>query len=383
MCTTHRVGRGSAAAVLGILVIALAGCQLGAQPRAVSSLTMTSPAASSALVVVADSDAGPALSRLVAASARPDEQIDVLGDGAPAPVLVAASAPGPVAVTVSRRPISPGTGATSFQRAEYQRSLDRWQRSVAAAEQAAHSHTRAALAAWSSSLGIEARIGRLPEAGSSASLGRESTTAASAVADLGQAAGGTFGGRRVLLLFPRNLGGTVPPGLLTGDDVIVVTSFAPSAAAASSAQAGLLAAGAGAATVLGPEYTAVQLSQAVSLGLSRPMSTDVLSGPALFANDSSTLGSAATRMLMRLVAPLRKPGASAIISGYASTPGSAQANYLLSYARAAAVAAFLQARGVSATSLQVVGHGATGLVAPGSSGANRRVVVVLEGSARD
>ena len=159
MCTAHRVGRGSAAAVLGILVMALAGCQLGAQPQAVSSLTMTSPAASSALVVVADSDAGPALSRLVAASARPDEQIDVLGDGAPAPVLVAASAPGPVAVTVSRRPISPGTGATSFQRAEYQRSLDRWQRSVAATEQAAHRRTRAALAAWSSSLGIEVRIG--------------------------------------------------------------------------------------------------------------------------------------------------------------------------------------------------------------------------------
>ena len=67
-----------------------------------------------------------------------------------------------------------------------------------------------------------------------------------------------------------------------------------------------------------------------------------------------------------------------MINGYASTPGSATTNYLISYARAAAVAAFLEAHGIPASSLVVVGHGANDLVAPGSSGANRRVTVVIE-----
>ena len=58
--------------------------------------------------------------------------------------------------------------------------------------------------------------------------------------------------------------------------------------------------------------------------------------------------------------------------------GSAAGNYLIFYARAAAVAAFLEAHGIPASSLVVVGHGANDLIAPGPSGANRRVTVVIE-----
>jgi outer membrane protein OmpA-like peptidoglycan-associated protein len=42
------------------------------------------------------------------------------------------------------------------------------------------------------------------------------------------------------------------------------------------------------------------------------------------------------------------------------------------------VAAFFEACGVPASSLDIVGHGASGLVAPGAAGANRRVVVTVE-----
>lgn len=43
-----------------------------------------------------------------------------------------------------------------------------------------------------------------------------------------------------------------------------------------------------------------------------------------------------------------------------------------------AVAAFFEAHGVSPSALLVAGHGATDLVAPGPSAANRRVVVVID-----
>jgi OOP family OmpA-OmpF porin len=106
--------------------------------------------------------------------------------------------------------------------------------------------------------------------------------------------------------------------------------------------------------------------------------TETLSGAALFANDSAQLTPGAARVLTPLMAPLREAGAAAVINGYASTPGSSEVNYHLSYARAAAVAAFLEARGIPASSLEVIGHGATDLVAAGPSAANRRVVVVIE-----
>ena len=67
-----------------------------------------------------------------------------------------------------------------------------------------------------------------------------------------------------------------------------------------------------------------------------------------------------------------------MINGFASTTGSAAANYTLSYARAAAVATFFETHGVAASSLIIVGHGASDPVAPGSSGDNRRVTVVIQ-----
>ena len=175
-----------------------------------------------------------------------------------------------------------------------------------------------------------------------------------------------------------SLDGTPPGEQLVGADVIALTPFLPGTAAAAAAQEKLIAAGAARASVLGPEATPAEVEQLVSDGLGLRLVSEPLSGPALFGNDSAVLLPAATRVLIPLLAPLRQPGATAVINGYASAPGGIQHNQQLSENRAAAVAAFFEAHGVPASALLVIGHGASDFVAPGSSPDNRRVVVVIE-----
>jgi len=370
-------------AILACLLLGLSGCTLGHGSRSGAGRTVTEPVVPSALVaVVPGGPAGPGLAGLaglVASTARPGEDVDVLRAGQTARVVVAASAPAPAAVTLPGRPAAPGAEATSFQLAVYRRSVSRWQDAASRVRSAAAARTRAALAAWAGSLGIAGKVARLPAtAGPAASLASGCAAAASALAGLDETAGASFGDRRVVLIYAPSLAGSPPPGQLTGDDVIVVTPFLPTAAAAATAQASLLAAGATRASILGPESTPAQLGQLVTLGLRQKVVTETLSGPALFANNSARLLPGAARVLASVIAPLRQAGAAAVINGYASTPGSSERNLRLSYARAAAVAAFLEAQGVPPSSLDIVGHGASDLVAPGPSGANRRVVVVIE-----
>jgi outer membrane protein OmpA-like peptidoglycan-associated protein len=332
------------------------------------------PSAFVAVVPVAAD--GPALSRLVAATARPLENVDILEAGA-AKVLVASAAPPAARVAVLGKPAAPGAGATSYQRAAYGKHLESWQAEIATDERAVGARTSATLSAWVTALGIQQKVNEIPVGADPGNLADECAVAASAMAGLGQAAGDIYGSRRVILVYAANLGGAPVAGELTGDDVIVITSFLPSTAAASAAQVGLLNAGAAQAKVLGPEATPAQLAQLVTTGLSQDLFTEGLSGPALFANNSAVLLPAAIRLLTPLLGPLHEPGSTAVINGYASTPGSTRRNYLLSYARAAAVAGFLEAHGVPATSLTVVGHGDSDLIAAGPSAANRRVIVVI------
>ena len=175
-----------------------------------------------------------------------------------------------------------------------------------------------------------------------------------------------------------SLGGMPPKGELDGDDVIAVTSWVPSAAAASAAQLNLLAAGASFAAVIGPEVTKAWLDRLVSESLARKVRSQVISGQALFANNSATLRPAAARVLSPVVTDLRRPEAGGVVNGFSSVPGGRRHNQVLSQERALAVSAYLEARGVPRSSLIAVGHGASDLVAPGASGDNRRVVVVIE-----
>jgi outer membrane protein OmpA-like peptidoglycan-associated protein len=370
------------AAAAGLACL-LAGCALGpAGRRGDPPVRLTEPVTPSAFVAVvpaAMSGTTTALSRIVAETARPGEDVEILRAGARPSVLVAAQSPPPATVVVPGRPAAPQGGTTDYQRATYASRLKRWHGEVAAGRREVTARTGAAMSAWASGLGIGKKVSGVTPAGTDPTgLAEECSDAVSALAGLEQMAGGSFGVRRVIMAYATSLGGIPPTGELTGDDVIVVTSFLPSAAAASEAQAGLLRAGAAWASVLGPEATPAQLARLVSAGLSQAAPRETVSGSVLFANGRSALPPGAEGVLSPLLGPLRSPGAIAVIGGYASTPGSIETNYRLSYARATSVANFFESHGIPASSLVIVGHGADDLIAPGPSAANRRVTVVIE-----
>ncbi len=384
----HRVGRIGAAVGAATL---LAGCGLSSVagppggPATGPSVTITQDVPPTALLtVMIGSTSGPALSGLVASTARPNEDVRILQAGTPARTIVASDSPAPSVITMPGQPLAPGGGQTDYQTAQYAKRLQAWRAKHAAEVRDEAARNRENVSVWLTGLGIAQKISRLADPpGDAGSLAAESGLAASALTDLQAEAGNIFGNHRVIVLFCDGLSGGLPVGELTGVDVIVVTSYLPTAAAASAAQADLLGAGAAQAAVVGPEVTAAQLAGLVSAGLSQGAGagTDSVSAPLLFGNDSFALGPVAIRELKGLLPQLRERGATAVISGFASTPGTAEANYILSYERATAVANFFESNEIPTSSLIIVGHGASDLVGSGASGANRRVLVVIEKSA--
>jgi outer membrane protein OmpA-like peptidoglycan-associated protein len=365
-------------------VAATAGCgailDAAAPSRAAPApVTLTAPAAPSMLVVVTGPGGISTLVRnVITETARPGEDLNVVSAGKRARALIASASPSPATVRVRGRPTAPGAGASSYQQGQYRNAMKHWRGEVTEARYLVAVRTKAAVGRWVRSLRLPDRPAALPLATPAASLTRECQAATSAVSGLINQAGSHAGARRVVLLDLTSLTGMPPAGELDGDDVVAVTSYLPSAAAASAAQVNLLAAGASRVAVLGPEATPGQVEELVSVGLTEHTITQALSGRALFGNDSARLLPGAASVLAPLIGTLRRPGTNAVINGYASATGSSQHNQALSSRRAAAVAAFYEARGVSQSSLLVVGHGATNFIGPGSSGDNRRVVVVIE-----
>ena len=389
---SHRAGRiGEAAGAVGAAVL-LAGCGLtsvGAQAGGQATgpaVTITQAAIPSALLAVTAGPAScPALCGLMTSTARPREDVRILQAGEPAKTIVASNSPAPAQVVISGPPTAPGSGQTAYQLALYAKKLQAWRAERAADLEANAAETRERVSVWLRRLELPQRISSLADpTGDQGSLSAESAVAASAMTDLEEEAGNIFGSRRVVVLFASDLGGALPAGELTGEDVIVATSYLPTAAAASAAQAELLGAGAAQATVIGPEVTAAQFSALVSADLSQDVMSDSVSTPVLFGNGSAALDATAVRQLTQLLARLRVPGTTVVINGYASVPGTAYANYVLSYQRAANVAGFFESHGTPASWLIIVGHGATDAFGSGTPDANRRVLVVTEksGSAR-
>ncbi len=373
----------AAVTVAAAVTLATAGCGLGvldpARPAAAGQpVALTEHVSASVLVAVTSTGGadGP-LFQILAATARPQEHLDIVRAGGGTGTLVASVAPPPATVEIPAKPVPPPGGSTSFQEASYQRQLRHWEGEDAAGQRAVAARTAQATTAWVRPL--LARAGQPDDAATPAatSLTAECGLATSVLSGLVDQAGARFSGR-VLVLAVGRLDGLPPAGELDGDDVLVLTPVVPSATAAAAAQQNLIAAGAARAAVLGPEATPAELDQIVMGGLGLQQVTETVSGPALFANDSAVLLPAAARVLAPLVARLERPGVNAVINGYASAPGSARHNQQLSENRAAAVAAYLEAHGVSAAALFVVGHGASNFVASGASGDNRRVVVVIE-----
>jgi outer membrane protein OmpA-like peptidoglycan-associated protein len=377
----HAVQIGAAVGAAALL----AGCQLSSEGAsdAGPAVTITQPAVPAALLaVLAGPGSGPQLATLVSSTARPREDLRILQAGTPATTVVASDSPAPAAIVLPGQPLAPAGGQTAYQSAQYGKRLTAWRAQRAAGTSAAARQTSQRTATWVSGLRIPQHLGKLADPPADAgSLAAESAVAASAMTSLQQGAGGTFGNRRVIVLFPGNLNGTLPAGELTGDEVIVATRSLPSASAASAAQAELLGAGAAQAAVTGPEVTAAELAALVSADLSAGGGNDTLSTPVLFGNNSAALDTKATGQLTRLLPALRGPGVTVVIDGYASTDGTAQANYALSYQRATQVAYFFEKNGLPASSLIIVGHGATDAFDAGSPDANRRVLVVAEQSA--
>jgi|HubBroStandDraft_5_1064220.scaffolds.fasta_scaffold15969_2 outer membrane protein OmpA-like peptidoglycan-associated protein len=373
MCTAGLVGLTSVAAGCGGLsgLTSPPGKQAVGRPAA-----LTEQVAPSLLITVAGQPGlQTSLPRLVAATAVPREDFELVWPGPRPQTLIASDSPRPAKVIAPGKPAAPGSGQTSYQQAGYTRLLKNWRGEVAAARLAVTTRTRRSVSAWERALHLPERLVQV--SGTAGTLATECAAGTSVVASLAQASAG-FGRRRLLLLYTSNLTGSIPAGELTGDEVIVVSAALPSAAAASAAQANLLAAGATQAVVVGPETTGAQLAQLVAADLGRPALRDLVSAPLLFANGSSVLLPPTLRTLARLVPLMMRPGTTAVIDGFASTPGLAGANYLLSYARAAAVAGYLEAQRMPAAALVIIGHGATDLTGPGASSANRRVLVVIE-----
>lgn len=365
------------AATAAAVTMAAAGCSLGLfgaprPPAAGGQVVLTEHVTPSALVVV--TAAGPenaTLLQVIGATARPLEQLDIAPAGR-TQALVASSSPAPAVVRIPAKAAPPARGATSYQEAAYHKAQVNWDGQYEAAQREVASRTAASTDTW-----VRAQLARVGSGSGQGSLGAECEVASSVLAGLADQAGARFGGR-VVLMAVGSLGGIWSGCQPAGADVIVITPFLPSAADAAAAQEKLIAAGAARASVLGPEATPAELGQLVSDGLGRREVSEPLSGPALFGNDSAALRPAAARMLTPLLLLLRQPGAIAVINGYASTTGNARHNQQLSENRAAAVAGFFEAHGISAAALLAVGHGATSFVAPGASPDNRRVVVVVE-----
>lgn len=376
---TRRLSHAAAAAAL---TVAIAGCGQGlfdVAPPAASSgqVVLTEHVTPSELVAVTAAGAvDGTLFQVIDATARPLERLDIVPAGGGTQALVASSSPAPTVVRIPAKPAAPPSGATSYQKAVYQKDVARWDGELAAGQRTVASRTAAATDTW-----VRGQLAKVSSADPSAadgSLAAESGLAGSVLSGLVDQAGARFGGHVVVLMAVDSLDGTPPGEQLVGADVIALTPFLPGTAAAAAAQEKLIAAGAARASVLGPEATPAEVEQLVSDGLGLRLVSEPLSGPALFGNDSAVLLPAATRVLIPLLAPLRQPGATAVINGYASAPGGIQHNQQLSENRAAAVAAFFEAHGVPASALLVIGHGASDFVAPGSSPDNRRVVVVIE-----
>jgi len=372
----------TAVTVAMAVTLATAGCGPGVfdpgGPAAVGQPVVLTEHVSASVLVAVTSTGGAdgRLSQVLAATARPQEYLDIVRAGETG-TLVASVAPPPATVVIPAKPAPPPSGSTSFQDASYQKQLRHWEGEDAAGQRAVAARTAQATTDWVRPLVARAAQPDDAAAPATTSLAAECGLATSVLSGLVDQAGARFSGR-VLVLAVGSLDGLPPAGELDGDDVLVLTPFVPRATVAAAAQQNLIAAGAAGAAVLGPEATPAELDLIIADGLGLRQVTETVSGSALFANDSAVLLPAAARVLAPLVARLEQPGVNAVVNGYASAPGTAWHNQQLSENRASAVAGYLEARGVSAAALFVVGHGASNFVAPGSSGDNRRVVVVIE-----
>ena len=232
------------------LLAGLAGCTLSSRGhQGDPSVPLTEHVAPSLFVAVVPGPAlptnatGQVLSGVMAASARPGEDVEILRAGTKPTVLVVADSPPPATVTIPGKPTAPNAGATSYQEAIYQNDLKLWERRLQP-EGAPSSPVKTLLCTSTNGLGIAKRVSESPAAETGSGSLASECAAADSVCPACRKWTGVSSEPSHDHVFANSLADVRALCELNGDDVIVVTTFLPSAVTASEIQADLLSVGA-------------------------------------------------------------------------------------------------------------------------------------------
>ena len=233
------------------MLAAIVGCgsilDTTAGDQTTAPIRLTEQVAPSLLVVVpGPADMDQLLNRLVTATARPSEDLEMLEAGARGRSLVdfGVAAAGLGGRSWPARAAWPGREFLPAD-AHYQRDLTHWRGRVAVGWRtvaAPHPGCGRGLDSQPAATGSRGRLAVQPASDRPAGVSARSSRMSSPESI--DQAGQRFGARRVILLFVTSLSGMPSTGELNGDDVVVIASYLPTAAAASGAQLNLLNAGA-------------------------------------------------------------------------------------------------------------------------------------------
>jgi outer membrane protein OmpA-like peptidoglycan-associated protein len=370
--------------LLGALVLGLSGCRLSLS-RGQSERTIFLPAGHASVLIVITNPASPSAMRatgaLVAASARPQEQVIILSSAGGA-MLASSRAPDAPGVQVPAPPAPLPSHPTTFQKARYQQALQHYQTVLLRAQAELRAREQQKLAAWATSTAATARARPVLQRAQTAGIGVNLGVAASDLSSLRQAGLG-YGAPAVITIIGVDAATalsvpTAPASLESS--TVVVDDFPGTTDEEAAWQASLVQGGAARAVILTPA-TDDQLVPVVEQGLDGAV-TDTLTS-VLFGLGRYQLQAAALPQLGELqhLLTVEYPHATASINGYTDSLPAPGGNLLLSQRRALAVQNWLVAHGVAVGRLQAFGYGDTDPVAPNTPKGqplNRRVVVVID-----
>jgi outer membrane protein OmpA-like peptidoglycan-associated protein len=370
--------------MLGAILLGISSCRFMPAGLSRSAVRVNLPASrTSILIVITNPESRSAMratGALVVASARLGEQVIILSalDGT---VLASARAPGPPGIQVPAPPASLPSHPTSFQKAEHQQALERYQSMMLQARAALRAESRRELTMWASTTVARAGARPLLPGTQAVRLGHALSAAVSALSSLQQAGMGAVSS----VIAIEGVTGTMArsvPGRLTGlqGSTVVVDDFPGTSDEESAWQASLAQSGVARSVMLTPA-THGQLMPVVQQGLDGAV-TDTLTS-VLFGLGQYRIQTAALLQLRRLLNLLTVtyPSATASINGYTDNLPVPGGNLQLSRQRAQAVEDWLVAHGVSAGRLVAFGYGDADPLAPNAPRGqplNRRVVVVID-----
>jgi outer membrane protein OmpA-like peptidoglycan-associated protein len=376
--STHR--RGQYVVVVAMVTVAtmICGCNFfkASDPTVSRPITAADTPTSDLVVEVDAMDPATAtlLPSLIEATARPHEQLAVIGESGTA---VSSMAPGPAAVPAPAPPPALLPGATTYLKAEHRHAAATYRSAVATAGRDAAGLTRSRLDAWVRGL----KLGSVQ--GSDVSADGELAQGGGTFASL-EETGEQSGSRKTLVILGDGPGITPTTAAVPGlqGSTIIVTGVAGDATTVAAWQTALLGTGAARTVVLGPA-TVDELTAVTQQGLSGSV-TDALADAGLFPEGSATLLPGAAAQLSRLahVLTVSYPGATVVVIGLCDPVGGATVDDPLSEERAQAVASALEVLGVPADRIEPVGLGDADPAAPPGPGGvqplDRRVLVVIQ-----